>query len=198
MAVQSPQKSLVALVVDEDLETLDRAARLVEAAGHRVVARETETAAVAQALERHGTDVAVVAIHDDPQHALGLIDVIAASPARCAVVMLLDFDDPRLIHLALDHGAHAYADRETLGALESAIDLACRRFGEVAGLARQVRHLEEGAARRALIDRAIGIVMERHGFDERAAYEMLRRRARSSRRPLAHVAQAVVDAHALF
>jgi response regulator NasT len=149
------------------------------------------------ALAQHHLGAMVVAVHEDREHALRLIDVVAAR-TDCPIVLLFDRDDPTLVSEALDRGADAYADRDTLGSLESAMTLARRRHDEVDGLSQQIRDLEGGAARRALIERAKGVVMERHGVEERTAYEMLRRRARSSRTTVAHVAEAVLDARALF
>jgi response regulator NasT len=185
------------LVVDELPEPLEHAVHLVEDAGHQVVAQATDLGGVMSALAQHHVDALVVAMHEDREHALRLIEAVAAR-CDCPIVLLFDRDDPALVRDALDRGADAYADRETLGSIESALLLARRRHDEVHGLARQIRELEGGAARRALIERAKGVVMERHGVEERAAYEMLRRRARSSRVTLAHVAEAVLDARALF
>ncbi len=198
MAVSSPyQSTLSVLVVDELPEPLEEAARLVRGAGHRVVARAVEADETADALARHQLDALVVAVHEDREHALRMIETLAAR-SDCPLVILFDRDDPAFVEQALDLGADAYADRETLGSLESAISLARRRHDEVHDLARQIHELESGGARRALIERAKGVVMERHKVDERAAYEMLRTQARSSRTTLARVAESVLEARTLF
>jgi AmiR/NasT family two-component response regulator len=198
MAAALPhQADLAVLVVDELPGPLEHASRLVEAAGHHVVAAATDLGGALSALAKHRLDAMVVAMHEDREHALQLIEAVATR-SGCAVVLLFDRDDPLLVRDALDRGAAAYADRETLGSLESAMTLARRRQAEVGDLSSQIRDLEGGAARRALIERAKGVVMERHGVEERTAYEMLRRQARSSRTTLAHVAEAVLDARALF
>jgi response regulator NasT len=58
------------------------------------------------------------------------------------------------------------------------------RFAEYQGL--------EGAfARRAITERAKGILMERHSMDEKRAFEMLRDEARRSNRKIVDVAEAV-------
>ena len=58
--------------------------------------------------------------------------------------------------------------------------------------------LESALDRRALIERAKGILMERHRLDERAAFEMLRDHARSSNRTVLEIARSVLDGHALL
>jgi response regulator NasT len=92
----------------------------------------------------------------------------------------------------------AYAGRTTPASLDGAIALAMRRFAELEAHGRQVRGLEAGAQRRVLIERAKGVIMERHDVDERKAYDLLRTHARGTRTSLAEVADAVVRARALL
>jgi response regulator NasT len=49
-----------------------------------------------------------------------------------------------------------------------------------------------------VIERAKGILMERHSVGEREAFEMLRDHARTSSRRVVDVAQSVLDGHALL
>ena len=60
---------------------------------------------------------------------------------------------------------------------QSSIDIVLRRFAEF-------QNLEGAFARRALIERAKGILMERHDIDEDAAFDLLRTHSRSRNRKL--------------
>jgi AmiR/NasT family two-component response regulator len=75
--------------------------------------------------------------------------------------------------------------------LQSAIEIALRRFAEF-------QSLEGAFGRRAVIERAKGILMERHDINEDHAFELLRTHARSSNRRLADIANAVVDGRRLL
>jgi response regulator NasT len=75
--------------------------------------------------------------------------------------------------------------------LQSSLEVALRRFVEL-------RELEAAFRRRALIERAKGVLMERHGIGEREAFELLRRHARSRQERVVAVAQSVLDGHALL
>jgi AmiR/NasT family two-component response regulator len=57
--------------------------------------------------------------------------------------------------------------------------------------------LEGAFARRAVTERAKGILMERHGIDEQAAFDMLRDQARTHRK-LVDLADAVGAGHAML
>ena len=190
-----PSERVVA--ADEVDEQLRSVVELLRRAGHTVVAAETDLNAVRRAIEDSDATLAVISLRARPAHALRLIETVNDT-ADCPIVLLLDGDDPDVIRAALEHGLDAYATSHTVEALASAVALARRRFDELESLGRQVRDLEAGAARRALIEQAKGVLMERHGIDERTAYTQLRARARSERISLHHVAQAVLRARSLL
>jgi hypothetical protein len=64
----------------------------------------------------------------------------------------------------------------------------------VAALERTVAQLEHALAARVTTERAIGVLAERHGTGARAAFETMRRDARSQGRPVAELAREVLDA----
>lgn len=67
------------------------------------------------------------------------------------------------------------------------------RDAEIATLRRTVNQLEHALAARVSIERAIGVLAERHGTTPRAAFEELRGRARSQGRPATELAGEVLD-----
>ena len=99
---------------------------------------------------------------------------------------------------AADMGIAGYVDSWAPDDVQGAIDVAIRRHREEQRLHEKVAQLESALDRRAVIERAKGILMERHGLDDRAAFELLREHARSSSRRVVDVAQAVLDGHALL
>ena len=58
--------------------------------------------------------------------------------------------------------------------------------------------LESAFARRSTIERAKGILMERHSLAEEGAFALLRDQSREANRRLVDIAAAVVDGHALL
>jgi hypothetical protein len=63
----------------------------------------------------------------------------------------------------------------------------------VSALERTVAQLEHALAARVSTERAIGVLAERYGTDCRAAFEALRRDARSQGRPVADLAREVLE-----
>ena len=62
----------------------------------------------------------------------------------------------------------------------------------------EYQDLQGAFGRRALTERAKGILMERHGIDETSAFEMLRQQSRVDNRKLIDLATWVVDGHRLL
>jgi ANTAR domain len=67
------------------------------------------------------------------------------------------------------------------------------RDEEITALRRTIGQLEHALAARVSIERAIGVLAERHGITPRAAFEDLRRRARSQGRPAQELATEVLE-----
>jgi ANTAR domain len=98
--------------------------------------------------------------------------------------------------VAEEAGAAPEPDRQArLAARGSAADApadADPRDAELARLRRTVGQLEHALAARVSIERAIGVLAERHGTDPRESFEELRRRARASGRPAQELARDVL------
>jgi response regulator NasT len=184
-------------VADEDHAALDEVAHLLAELSHEVVARAISPAEVAGELKGENPDVALVKLHDDDEHALELIDEIVQDSA-CPVIALLEVPEPDFIAQAAERGIFGYVQPVTPDKLQGAIDVAVRRHAEVERLNEEVDQLEGALDRRGVIERAKGILMERHSLDERGAFEMMRTHARSNNRRLIEIAQAVTDGHALL
>jgi AmiR/NasT family two-component response regulator len=187
-----PRNRLRVLLANEHPEHLDHVASVVTRLGHSVIARETNVEAVAALTEEGVFDVAIVGVGEDAEHALDLIGRIVRE-ANCPVIALLAIEDPAFVHQAAKRGVFAYITTSAYddSQLESSIDVVLARFAEF-------HDLEGAFGRRALTERAKGVLMERHSIDEDVAFIMLRDQSRRSNRKLIDVAQSVLDAHALL
>jgi response regulator NasT len=185
------------LAADEDQDALRRTAVVLDTLGHEVIASAVDLAEATEAIAREDPDVSVVLVHDDDEHALGLIEQInefASGP----VVALIAQEQPDFLRRAAERGIDAYARGLDAEALQGALEIALQRHGDRTRLETKVEQLETALERRAIIERAKGIIMERHGIGEREAFDMIRAHARANSRPVVEVARAVSDGHALL
>ena len=197
MADETTSTSLRILAADEDEQTLRETDALLGQLGHTVCARAVSLAQAAELVASEDPDLSVVAVEDDDEHALELIEEISAY-ARGPIVALLGEHRTDFVSAAAERGIDAFARPRFLEEVQGAIELAIRRHAEHTRLTEQVEQLESALERRGTIERAKGILMERHGVDERQAFELLRQQARRSNRRVIDLALAVADGHALL
>jgi response regulator NasT len=190
-------RALRIVAADEDRAALEVTAALLRGLGHEVTSYAVAVREAAERIAADDPDLAIVVLHDDPGHALDLIEEIAEY-ASGPVVALTDGEQPEFVAEAAQRGVSANARSESPEAVQSAIAVAMERWAQTRRLEEQVGRLEGALGRRAVIERAKGILMERHGINERAAFERLREHARSNNRTVVAVSQAVLDGHALL
>jgi AmiR/NasT family two-component response regulator len=178
------------LIANQRADRLAVVAEAVASLGHEVIAGAIDVSEVGTVTARQRPDVALVGLGDSSEHALALIDKIVHE-AACPVIVLLHARDPAFINEASKRGVFAHINDADVEDWQSAIDIVLRRFAEYHALA--------GAfGRRAVVERAKGILMERHLITEAEAYEMLRERSRVDNRKLVDLATAVVDSHRML
>ena len=185
-----PLEHLRVLIANERKDRLADVAAIVTSLGHEVIAREIDVGEAGVATRREHPDVALVGLGVSSDHALQLIDKIVHE-ATCPVIALLHAPDPEFVTEAAKRGVFAYIDDTAPGAWQNAIQIVLLRFTEY-------HNLEGAFGRRAVTERAKGILMERHSVGEDQAFELLRAQARNANRKLVEIAQAVVDGHPLL
>ncbi|MEY2518064.1 MAG: two-component system, response regulator PdtaR [bacterium] len=178
------------LVAYEREDRIALVTELLTELGHVVIARSSEIAEVGELTSITHPDVALVGLGPSSGRALTLIERIVHE-CECPVIAMLEEGDAAFVNGAAERGVFAYAVDASAEELQGALDIALRRF---AGY----RNLQRAFARRARMERAKGILMERHQVDERPAFEMMRDHGRVSGQKLIVVAGAVIDAQVLL
>ena len=188
--LRNGSEHLRVLIANERKDRLELLIPVVVGLGHEVIAREVEVEDVGPVTARERPDVALVGLGASSQHALDMIDKIVHE-AACPVIALLHAPDAAFVKEASIRGVFAHISDDDVEDWQSSIDIVLRRFAEY-------HDLQGAFGRRATIERAKGILMERHLIDEEPAFEMLRERSRIDNRKLIDLATAVVDGHRLL
>jgi AmiR/NasT family two-component response regulator len=192
------RQRLRVLLADEDEGALRITAALVRDLGHEVLEMAIGVEQAAETIARDDPDLSMVVVYkEDGGQALDLIEEICEF-ARGPVIAIMEKEDPGFVGAAAERGIYAYAREGMAESIQSAIEVAIRRHADKLKLAEQVQRLETALERRAVIERAKGILMERHGVGEREAFDLLRDHARSRNRTVVDVAASVGEGHALL
>jgi AmiR/NasT family two-component response regulator len=141
--------ALRVLIADEDRAQLEALASVLEELGHEVAAHAVSVSEAAQVIAEEEPAVAIVALHEDEDHALGLIDEIVEY-ASGPVIAVIEREDAEFVRLAAERGIYAYAQPLTPPAVQGAIEVAVRRRAEAEELEERVDQLESALERRGV------------------------------------------------
>ena len=191
------ETNLRVLIADEDESALRRLHEVLAGLGHEVTPYAVSVREAVELIAKEDPHVAIVVVHTDDEHALALIGE-AVEFASGPVIAQLPDADVDFLSRAAERGISAYVESMDPESIQGAIEIAVRRDREARRLHEKVDQLEGALDRRAVIERAKGIIMERHGVGERDAFELLRDHARTTGRRVVDVAQSVLDGHALL
>jgi response regulator NasT len=181
----------ILIAEDETIIRLDLR-ELLESAGFEVVAeaRDGEEAVeLARAVE---PDLALLDVK------MPKLDGIEAARRILAerpipIVMVTAYGEDELVSRAVEAGVFGYLVKPFRESdLLPAIRTARARHEELVALRDEADSLAEALAARKAIERAKGLLMEREGLTEQAAFARLRKASQISGRPLRVVAEALI------
>jgi response regulator NasT len=198
MTSTTSERALRILLANEREEDLELLGHVLEDLGHDVTPFAVSVGEAIELIAREDPDLAFVVVDTDDEHALALISETVEFASGPVLVSVREAKDPALIARAADMGISGYVDSWAAHDVQAAIEVALRRHREEARLSEKVEQLQTALERRTVIERAKGILMERHSIDDQEAFQRLREVARSGGRRVVDVSQAVLDGHALL
>lgn len=152
-----------------------------------------EIVALPGLVETHHPDILIGACEVLNDTLLAAFRTIAeASPLP--VILFTEKDAGQMAQRALAAGVAAYivnglsADR-----IPPVTQVARERFRMTAALHLELKRSREELAARKVIERAKGLLMERRGLSEQAAYEAMRRLAMTKARPIREIAELILS-----
>ncbi len=182
----------VVIAEDEAIIRLDLKETLEEE-GYEVVGETGRGDEAVELVRQLKPDLAILDIKMPGIDGLEAARAISAD-RQAAVLILTAFSQRDLIEQARDAGALAYLVKPfEKTELLPAVEVALGRFAEMKALADENSSLTETLEVRKLVDRAKGILMDRHGMKESDAFRFVQKSAMDGRQALKDVAQAVID-----
>jgi AmiR/NasT family two-component response regulator len=192
------ETNLRILLANEREEDLRALGEILERLGHDVTPFAVSVAEAVELIAREDPDLAFVVFDGDDAHGLALISETVEFASGPVLVTVREAESPTTVAKAAEMGIAGYVDSWKPEDVQAAIEVALARHRDERRLLEKVEQLESALERRAVIERAKGILMERHSIDDRASFELLRDHARAGSRRVVDVAQSVLDGHALL
>jgi response regulator NasT len=149
-------------------------------------------------IEDIAPDVVLIDLGNPSRDVLEEYFAVSRAVAR-PIAMFVDESDDEAIGASIDAGVSVYVvDGLAAGRIRPVLDLAVRRFNAFARLQSDLAEAQGKLAERETIDKAKRILMQSKRVSEPEAYAELRRKAMSSSRRIAEIAEAVVTAHEIM
>ncbi|PLS76403.1 MAG: response regulator [Actinobacteria bacterium] len=182
----------VFIAEDETIIRLDLK-EILEEEGYEVVGETGRGDEVVELVKTTHPDLAILDIRMPGMDGLAAAREIT-SERRAAVLILTAFSQRNLIEEARDAGALAYLVKPfQTNELIPAIEVALGRFAEMKALEQENKNLEEQLETRRWVDRAKGMLMDRHGRSEADAFRFVQQAAMRERQTMRAVAKRIVD-----
>jgi response regulator NasT len=182
----------VVVAEDEAIIRMDLR-ELLQEEGYDVVAECGRGDEAVALVREHRPDVALLDIKMPGLDGISAAREISAD-RLAAVVLVTAFSQRELIEEASDAGVQGYVvkpfERHDLA---PAIEVAIARFRTEKALAEQVSDATERLETRKVLDRAKGVLMDRDGLSEQAAFDFLQKTAMASRQPMRAIADQVLS-----
>ena len=182
------ESAVRASIIEEGLAQLDDREVFILTDRHGLLARIQEIA----------PDVVLIDLGNPSRDVLEEYFAVSRALAR-PIAMFVDESDDVAIAASIDAGVSAYVvDGLASGRIRAVLDLAVRRFNAFARLQSDLAEAKGKLAERDCIDKAKRILMDSKRLTEPQAYAELRKKAMSSNRRIADIAEALVTAHDLL
>lgn len=181
----------IVLAEDEAIIRLDLRESLQEE-GYEVVGDVGRGDKAVEMVDDLRPDVAIFDIKMPGMSGLEAAKIVSEKKI-CPVVMLTAFSQREIIEQARDAGALAYLVKPFQKTdLVPAIELAIARFAELKSLSGEVAALGAQLEIRKLVDRAKGVLIDKHQMSESDAFSFIQSMAMSQRMKMGDIAEQII------
>lgn len=161
--------------------------------GYNIIAVLPPDAFLQDQLAQLQPDMIIVDAESEARDALEHV-VMATRDARRPIVLFTNDNDTRHVKDAVAAGVSAYIVAGLAPErIRPILDVALARFQHEQALRLELASVRSELQERKVIDRAKGMLMQRQGLNEQAAYEKLRKAAMDKGLRIAEVAQRMLD-----
>ena len=181
------------LLIDDTPRKIGRLKSALIEAGFEVIDESGLTIDLPERVEAIRPDVVLIDTDSPGRDVLEQVVLVSRDQPR-PIVMFTDDSDPDAMRQAIRAGVSAYiVEGIQAQRLKPILDVAMARFQHEQQLRSQLADARSELKDRKTIDRAKGLLMQRQGLSEQAAYDKLRKTAMDKGLKLVDVAQRMLD-----
>ena len=185
-------KSLRILIADDESIIRLDLKNILEGMGHKVIAEASDGRTAVDFARRNGLDLAILDIKMPEMDGVDAAKIITDEKI-CPVLLLTAYSQQDLIDRAKEAGVFGYLVKPFKEAdLLPAIEIAISRYGEMSALEKEVGSLQEKIDTRKIVDRAKGILMDKHSMSEADAFRWIQQQSMNTRKTMKEIAEAVI------
>lgn len=186
---KDPGKRIV--IVDDDTLIRMGLRRILEDAGHAVVAEAASGAEALRVVPEASPHLVILDIRMPEPNGIEVARRLKVE-YPVPIIFLTAFSDRQLLEDAADAGGYAYIIKPVNErAVLAAIEMVTARWNEL-------QTAKDALETRKLVERAKGILMRMLGLTEDDAYRLLHRRSRYLRKPMRDIARDILVADQVF
>lgn len=182
-------------IVIADDETLIRydIKEMLEVNGYCVVGDASDGFDAIELCKKHHPDMAILDIKMPLLDGLKAAEIIMKDKLAKSVLILTAYSDKKMIEEAKKSKVISYLVKPIDEcSLIPAIEIAISKQNEIEKINKECEKAKKALESRKLVDRAKGILMDKKGMSEMAAYEYLRKVAMSKECTIAQIAETVI------
>ncbi len=187
-------EALRAIIAEDEQLTRTIIRARLEKLGHTVVEEVGDGVRAVEAARLHKPDFIIMDIKMPEMDGIEAARQIL-NETPCAILFLSSFNEEELVDQASQTGALAYLMKPFRKEdLSPALAMAVQRFKEIKGQAGEIENLKETLETRKIIERAKGILMDRHHMSEEEAFKRIHFQARNQNKKMKDIAQSIITA----
>jgi len=180
------------IISGEDKKTLARVKNTLTSNGHIFIGYAREPLNILRHIRNTGPDFIILEICNNfgaMKQVLGLID----EDLLAACLLVLDTRNDEIFEFLRSSRAMTYITKPVFDeAVLQVTDLSLINYRRILDYEQKVRKLNETLENRKIIEKAKWILVEREGYSESQAYELIKRKSRDNRIPMREIAEALI------
>lgn len=187
------EKLRIVIADDESIIRLDLKETL-QRMGHQVVAEAGDGRVAVELVREHRPDLVILDVKMPEMDGVDAAKEISRDKLA-PVLLLTAYSQQDLVERAMEAGVFAYVVKPfTETDLLPAMSVAIARFREFSAISQEAQSLAQALETRKIVDRAKGILMDKHGLREQEAFRRIQQQSMNTRKTMREIAEAIIIA----